>query len=393
MTLLDFSQWPFHVLHQALDLESVVVVQTTTCLTLTVVLLSVTRGRAYRGLGIWTWGLVINTPFMPFFPKSLLGPVVSVLLTSGLLFLNAALIRFRELDRRNPTFLCLASILLINVFTFAHPALRLILINILYISQIGMVLMTLRTSKGKAVAGKGQYLLMLAIGIQCALSLSRMHLGMAHQFGWTVEDWYPMIPRSEVMIILMTTSILYSLALLIMVMEASMAESRYLLNRDAVTGIWNRRKAEELGAESQTKSTLRRPRSILMADIDHFKTINDTFGHNTGDRVLRQFAASLNSALRTSDWLCRWGGEEFLVLMPDTDFETAATLAERLRMQVEQVSFDPAPHLTASFGYTQAIDGEPWTETVNRADQALYQAKAQGRNRTHGIQKKNDFCE
>lgn len=128
-----------------------------------------------------------------------------------------------------------------------------------------------------------------------------------------------------------------------------------------------------------------RPLSVIMIDIDHFKTINDTYGHATGDGVLQAVARNVADNIRASDLLFRYGGEEFLVLMADTDEEGAKQLAERIRSSLEHCICLPGDgltiRLTASFGIA-ALRSEETKETlVQRADQALYRAKADGRNR------------
>jgi diguanylate cyclase (GGDEF)-like protein len=111
-----------------------------------------------------------------------------------------------------------------------------------------------------------------------------------------------------------------------------------------------------------------------MADIDHFKRVNDTYGHATGDRVLQTVARTLKEGLRTADVCARYGGEEFAVLLPGTALEEAAAILDRLRCAT------PGDQ-TVSIGYAQREPGEPISETVDRADHALYQAKSAGRDR------------
>jgi len=128
----------------------------------------------------------------------------------------------------------------------------------------------------------------------------------------------------------------------------------------------------------------KRPFSLAFIDIDHFKQVNDTFGHVVGDRVLRAVADCINAAVRNSDVVGRYGGEEFAVIMPDTDLMDAHLVAERLRSSIESIDFADlkgAP-LTISLGVTQWLAGDESTETIiERADRALYRAKNSGRNR------------
>lgn len=128
----------------------------------------------------------------------------------------------------------------------------------------------------------------------------------------------------------------------------------------------------------------KRPFSVAFIDIDHFKQVNDTLGHVVGDRVLRAVADCLNAAVRGSDVVGRYGGEEFAVIMPDTDLMDAHLVAERLRSTIEGIDFADlkgAP-LTISLGVTQWLPDDDSTECIiERADRALYRAKRAGRNR------------
>ncbi|WP_229458941.1 GGDEF domain-containing protein [Massilia glaciei] len=128
----------------------------------------------------------------------------------------------------------------------------------------------------------------------------------------------------------------------------------------------------------------RGPHSDLMAvvfiDLDHFKRVNDTHGHATGDEVLRAFAMSVQRAIRTTDKLVRWGGEEFLIVCLGTSGTEAHGLAEKLRAAMPNQIWPCGQQMTASFGVTALQPGEDIGEAIKRADSALYGAKANGRN-------------
>ncbi len=155
---------------------------------------------------------------------------------------------------------------------------------------------------------------------------------------------------------------------------------------DALTGIANRRSLEEQG-EHAYKAAVRsgQPLSVIVLDVDHFKRINDTHGHPVGDALIRAIAADLKDTVRDSDVLGRWGGEEFLVLLPFTGNEEAVVLAERLRARLAMTRLAEVPALrsTVSLGIAcQQGEGAQsnWSALVKRADAALYRAKAAGRN-------------
>ena len=123
-----------------------------------------------------------------------------------------------------------------------------------------------------------------------------------------------------------------------------------------------------------------------MLDIDYFKSINDTHGHDAGDEVLREFALRIRKSIRGIDLACRYGGEEFVVVMPETDVGVATMVAERLRRRIESEPFAiqqgaRAVQVTISIGIAGVTDGESAASAIKRADQALYRAKRDGRNR------------
>jgi diguanylate cyclase (GGDEF)-like protein len=158
---------------------------------------------------------------------------------------------------------------------------------------------------------------------------------------------------------------------------------------DPLTEILNRRGMQEVIASELARATSEgRPVSFIMADIDHFKRINDTYGHQAGDTLLRSFARRLSGALRSSDRIARYGGEEFLVVAVGADGAIGAEIGERLRAAVAGQPFDLAGisvAITASFGVAaRNAAAEPADEIVARADTALYAAKEHGRNRVEG---------
>jgi len=158
------------------------------------------------------------------------------------------------------------------------------------------------------------------------------------------------------------------------------AELRNLAVTDTLTGVWNRRHATELLTADLSARRPGQALSLLMLDIDHFKTINDTFGHQAGDHVLIEVASRLRRSLRGNDMVARWGGEEFVVLLRDCVLSDALRLAEDIRAAIAEVPFGTMGSLTASFGVAEVRDGEDLTTWLGRADQALYRAKRSGRN-------------
>ncbi len=171
-------------------------------------------------------------------------------------------------------------------------------------------------------------------------------------------------------------------------LRASVRQTIELAVTDGLTGLHNRRYLDSHLKLLIDRSLARgRQMSICMTDIDRFKLINDTYGHDVGDVVLREFASRLRTAVRGADLACRYGGEEFVLVMPDTSAETAAAVAERLRMTIEQEPFRLSDggvplQVTASIGIASLLPQGDAAETLlKRADNALYEAKRAGRNR------------
>lgn len=157
-----------------------------------------------------------------------------------------------------------------------------------------------------------------------------------------------------------------------------------MASRDQLTGLFNRRKGwDYLHYEEERSARSREPLGVALFDLDKFKSINDNFGHDVGDRVLKVAADALASTLRASDILIRWGGEEFLAVFPDTDADGTALAAEKIRLAVAGASWDlpEGRTMTVSVGTVVKVPEQTWGKTIELADKALYQAKERGRNR------------
>lgn len=162
------------------------------------------------------------------------------------------------------------------------------------------------------------------------------------------------------------------------------AETR--ATRDGLTGAMNRasftsRARREIGQHRSIKSNV----SLLFVDVDHFKRINDTYGHDSGDRVLKRIIRLARCCLRSDDTVARGGDEEFVVLLPATDLNGALLIAEKIRCRIEIEQFDALQtglQVTVSIGCAEISSSEGLDELVARADRALYEAKHLGRNQT-----------
>ncbi|HYP90316.1 MAG TPA: GGDEF domain-containing protein, partial [Polyangiaceae bacterium] len=169
-------------------------------------------------------------------------------------------------------------------------------------------------------------------------------------------------------------------------MATLVEESRWMATTDALTGLLNRRAfLESTGREVARAKRYNDKLSVILLDVDHFKHINDRRGHAAGDMVLSAVGKLLNSALRTCDIVARWGGEEFVLVLPSTGLEGAEQTAERVREMLEHANIkdgngDVIP-VTASFGVAGYNPGENLEHIIDRADRAMYLAKSGGRNR------------
>ena len=173
-------------------------------------------------------------------------------------------------------------------------------------------------------------------------------------------------------------------------LRSSFQQSLEMAVTDQLTGLYNRRYlASHLSAMFDRAYWTGRPLSVMIMDLDHFKSVNDTHGHDAGDKVIQEFANCIKSSVRGIDLACRYGGEEFLIAMPDTDKHFAGMIAERLRQEMEALEIvlnggRDILNVTVSIGIASSEDGgkdDTAQKLIKRADTALYEAKSGGRNR------------
>lgn len=165
-------------------------------------------------------------------------------------------------------------------------------------------------------------------------------------------------------------------------LNESLKRVEQLAVTDVLTETYNRRKFDEIVVKEYHRAEHGdAPFSVIMLDIDHFKRVNDKFGHSAGDQVLKHLSKLIRGLVRQGDLLIRWGGEEFLILLLNTKIEEAGSFAERIRVGVEQEQFAAAGSITISLGVAQLREGDSTDTLLKRVDNALYQAKQKGRNR------------
>ena len=165
------------------------------------------------------------------------------------------------------------------------------------------------------------------------------------------------------------------------------AKLKEISDKDRLTGIYNRRKLEEILSDVYYKAErYNKNFSLILFDLDHFKKVNDNYGHQIGDKVLKEISKILLNSIRKVDYFGRWGGEEFLIILPETNLQAAEKLAERLRINIEESSFSKVDNLTSSFGVASYSEEKGIEDIIQAADQALYRAKEKGRNRIEKIE-------
>jgi diguanylate cyclase (GGDEF)-like protein len=177
-------------------------------------------------------------------------------------------------------------------------------------------------------------------------------------------------------------------------LKIMISELDRLASTDKLTGAWNRRRFEEtVETEMDRLRRYGQRLSLMILDVDHFKKINDDYGHPVGDQVLVDLSNTIRSSLRASDSLTRWGGEEFVILCPNTTAKIVSNLAERLRKKIATVNFKEVGNITVSFGVAECGPSETWEQWLHRADEALYLAKSGGRDQVKTVKRPPDLIE
>ena len=321
----------------------------------------------------------------------MLGPLLTVLLANmlrsgALAFAYLAVARLLgQTVKPLQAFWPLAAVCVIAAALLEDRIPRAALLGLVYAVQSGQILVLLLA----APPGPGRAmlrLLALVVAASCAAFVARSTV-ILH----SPELLTPSLVSSGVQSVTLLTGV--AAIVLGTLAFSGIRRNRYdehmtrLATRDALTGIFNRGTLMDLGHKSVSAAVrARQPVSVLMLDLDHFKRVNDRFGHACGDRMLEQVTGIVAEKLREEDVLGRYGGEEFCVVLPNTDTEGARITSERIRTAIEAHEFElgtARTRITVSIGVaTLAPTGSATLESlVMRADAALYQAKRRGRNR------------
>lgn len=236
-------------------------------------------------------------------------------------------------------------------------------------------------SSWPAIKGRGKILVAMSVAVNLLVLLYREEYAM---FGGTVKYLFAPGPTQAALYVsVLSTLICFSVGFILMTKERTDYLNKALILKDSLTGLWNRRRLDEVGvAEVARHHRYGVPSSIALIDIDDFKKINDRFGHQKGDDVLRQVAAACQANLRETDLVGRWGGEEFMVIFPGTAVMDMQTIAEQIRSAVGNIRLESGQPVSVSIGLAACLSSDGWESWFARADAALYQAKSNGKNRS-----------
>ena len=219
------------------------------------------------------------------------------------------------------------------------------------------------------------------------LIIAYINIGVWQHGEWSFESFMRLAIASFVLVYVITINEIAQFKASQLIQENKEKEQKYieklehLSMTDSLTKLFNRRKIDELlDIELNRAHRYDRDLSLTIFDIDDFKKINDTYGHIVGDKVLIELSQLILNSIRKSDYLGRWGGEEFIIIFPETPVSQAKTITEKLRLIISEHEFHGVGRLTCSFGLAHNYNLDTITTIINNADKALYQAKENGKN-------------
>jgi len=371
-----------------LDLQTLYLAQT--CfLAATAVMLWISRSEADRHNGMRTWMLAVTSQALAFLllalPRALPGVPVALAgnlagaISVALFFVAIRRFANRPVDRRLLVLMVVA-VSVVGGVTGRHAVGAAIFNGFAYAGYEWLNALTLWRS-GRPETARVQRMvatLYACMGLVLPLRATALLLGDTSQaYAAQLQAW-----QLPIFVFGFVYLVITNLGFVLMCKMRAEAETRQQARTDDLTGLGNRRALDEaIGLALADAPRLGRPFAVVMVDVDHFKSINDTHGHAVGDGVLGTLAQRLAGALRGQDRAFRYGGEEFCVLLADADIAQARTLAERLRADIARPYAGTIGALTASLGVTAWLPGDVADAMFRRADRALYAAKAGGRDR------------
>ena len=371
-----------------LDPRTVIVLAALMSGLMSIVLYALKRNypRSINGLSEWAAGLlVLFVGSLLFAARGHVPDLVSIPFSNFLVWLGLYLTYlgsqrfFGILPRARPWLALFAAGLLVMVwFTLVEPSYhaRLLLGTGLRGLLFG-VHAILIWRQGSITFARG-----LAMGVLAGITAIQIMRAVTSFYYPLGTDVFNTEPRQLIYITSYALFILlFSISLVLMATDRLRIDLEHLATHDSLTNALTRRHMNEF-CKQELERCRRHGRSVavLLMDLDHFKVVNDTYGHHTGDRALVNFVTKVNAALRRPDQLGRFGGEEFVAILPETTLEEAVSVAERIREFCAES--DPEPYCTVSIGVTTNQKDSDTLETLmKRADAAMYRAKANGRNR------------
>jgi len=354
---------------------------------------SIARVREPEGTGYWALALTFNTlTYVLFMGRGQASDWLTIVLAN--VFLSSAFALFMQgvlqFQQRQAMYWLIWLPVVVEAVVFA------ILIpwqnarnmaNAVILSTQMLWIVAILLQRRKQTVGRGQYFVvagflmlvsMLVVqGVNSLLRPDEVHSLLK-----------PSLVQTLTFLVSPVSTVLVGMGLVVMGKERADQRNQNLAMRDELTGLFNRRSVlESLTHHAAIAQRSRLPMSLLMLDVDHFKRVNDNHGHLSGDRVLRELAQTLMTRTREQDVLGRYGGEEFLVILPDTDLDGARQMAEALRKVVEATPFHAEDGqslpITVSLGVStlDLASEQRGNALIGLADQALYKAKQNGRNR------------
>ncbi|TVP89860.1 MAG: GGDEF domain-containing protein [Pseudomonadaceae bacterium] len=360
-----------------------------TSLTMTACTLAMWRRDRPEGLGYWTAGIaLLGLAFVLIGLRDQISDLFSIFLANTLMIAVFALygeglMQFQQRPANRWLLWWPVAVAPLLLITESLPLRVVSMSGLLLYQSLLLLIITLRLQPPPT--GRGQYFIAAAFGM---IFLTALYRGTGTLLN---PDIMPSVMAANTIqavsyLTAIISTILLGIGMILLIKERTDAQTLQLALHDELTSLPNRRYILEV-LERLVAGLQREPHplSLLMVDIDHFKHINDTQGHETGDQALRVLANTLRLGLRAQDHAGRLGGEEFLLILPSTNAEGALQLAERLRLNVEQQVFtggDGQPlQLTISIGVCSMGAGEiDSQQAIRQADQALYRAKQLGRN-------------
>ncbi len=353
----------------------------------------VARAQLRDGMAYWAAGLACNTAgYVLFVLRGQVSDWLSIVLANVLfasvfaLFTEGVL----QFQNRQPRRWVIWLPVLVTAVLFAAlmpwQVARVLVGAIVFCAQSAVIVASLLQRRSTTV-GVGQYFMMAGF-LMMIVAFAFQGVGTLLRADEVSSITTPHLAQTVTFLVAAISVVVVSLGLVVMTKERADERNRNLAMRDELTGLINRRSLlESLAQQLSSAKRHRQPLSLLMVDIDYFKRVNDSFGHLSGDRVLKAMTSVIAQRTRAQDLLGRLGGEEFLVILPNTSEEGALQLAENLRQSVAAASFQAVSgepiDITVSIGLcaVSQLSDPQCDDLIGAADQALYRAKAAGRNR------------